>query len=221
MNKYTILMLCFLFILPLCYSQEECFIGKPCVWYSVITEQPDYLNATYANITLLPENVTLQMDKITKGIFKYNITYNTTGIKAGCTQFYTTVLVGTICDGKEVKEDTMISDILSFALIIFTIFLTIWVLKFVIESLQPEHDILKGLLILMIILLLVFGIFISFFMLNGTFAHSIDNLKSNILLIMTIFVMCIVGYILIYFMKKTQEQNKSKYNTMSDIRGKK
>ena len=219
MNKNILYLILIVILSSLAFSNEECYINSNCAWYSVITYQPNYYDSDSANITI--DNVTHQMQMLQKGIFIYNDTYNMSGVYLGCTQFFNnSVLVGTECETKIIKDGTMTNDVFSFALIIATIFLTIWVLKYLADNLKTEHDILKGLLVLTMILLVILALFISFFMLSGTFSNSIDNLKSNIILIMTIFTSCIVGYILYYFMKRIEKDNKSKYNTISDVNGK-
>jgi len=109
-------------------------------------------------------------------------------------------------DGREQKKSEYI-----FLLVLLSIFILLWVLKYISETLSKKHEILKGLLIVNMVLLSILGIFISFFMAIGDFDIQIEILQKNILVILTIFASCISAYFLVMWIISLNIKNKNKY----------
>jgi len=109
-------------------------------------------------------------------------------------------------DGREQKKSEYL-----FLLVLLSIFILLWVLKYISETLSKKHEILKGLLIVNMVLLSILGIFISFFMAIGNYYTQIEILQKNILVILTIFASCISAYFLIMWIISLNIKNKNKY----------
>lgn len=207
--KKLILILLFIILSSFCYSLswydietpifafsiEYCYVDKDCEWYSVITEQPNYYDTTSANITI--NNVTHQMEMLQKGIFKYNNTYNESGILLGCTQFYNNSLVGTYCETKQIKEDNMTT--WNFLAIFIALMFFIWVLKFVYEQFKEKYG-TKTFLIIFMLMTALLIVFSSVSFLNGNSTEiGMDLFKQNVLYLFYIFVACGLSWAVIYF----------------------
>jgi len=109
----------------------------------------------------------------------------------------------------------------NFIIILGTLAFTISLLLYFIQKLKPEHELLKGLLILMVVLLIFWMLFIAIFNTSLDFFSASTILSGVFLLILKIFVICFVGYCLYAFLIHLKQKHKSKYNTIRDVnRGK-
>ena len=177
MKKIIYLIICIL-LLSLVYANEECYINKECVWYSVILNETDLMDNITAKITIQDDNVTLDMFSVTKGIFKYNITYYKSGIKLGCTTFYnsTNVSIGTDCESRTIRDDDM-----NFFTIFFVFGILICVCLYVSKILNSKYKLAK-------LIFFLYSILLSFTIVFEVFNSNSSSLKDIFLFLMLPFI---------------------------------
>lgn len=176
---------------------------------------------TSCNLNIYKSNGTILYETTTQGSF-YVIVSKTNFSELG--KLYYSINCNTSTDGGFVNKEIEVtsdgkkekkSEYL-FLLIILSLFIFIWILKYFSETLNKKHEILKGLLILNMILLSIFGLFISIFMSTGEFNIQIEILKKNILTILTIFTICISSYFLITWIISFQNKKQNKYSNKKE-----